>query len=285
MEFKSPANLIQLEQYKSVYDGFAISIHIVDHCDLNCMNCSHFSSIAAPWFISEKLWTDQLQLLSKKLNNKLSHLIILGGEPFLHPNIKKLILIAQSIFPNTMISILTNGKIINSWTEKQWSNFNNQLNSNVYITVSKYPSVEYDNLINNNHILNYHIRTTFDKTTINPKGNENINNFFKCYRDNKYYFTLKNYKIYYCPFAAYINNYNQYFNQSIPITSLDFLDLNTLTLEKLETFANTPKNICKYCKPAETVKWNLSNRQQNEFDKTLAELYFIDKNLFNQLKI
>ena len=30
----------------------------------------------------------------KKLNNKLSHLIILGGEPFLHPNIKKLILIA-----------------------------------------------------------------------------------------------------------------------------------------------------------------------------------------------
>ena len=58
------------------------------------MNCSHFSSIAAPWFISEKLWIDQLQLLSKKLNNKLSHLIILGGEPFLHPNIKKLILVA-----------------------------------------------------------------------------------------------------------------------------------------------------------------------------------------------
>ena len=41
-----------------------------------------------------------------------------------------------------MISILTNGKIINSWTEKQWSSFNNHLNSNVYITVSKYPSVK-----------------------------------------------------------------------------------------------------------------------------------------------
>lgn len=285
MEFRNPANLIQLEQYKNVYDGFAISIHIVDHCDLNCMNCSHFSSIATPWFMSEQLWIDQLQLLNKKLNNQLSHLIILGGEPFLHPNIKNLILIAQSIFPDTMISILTNGKIIDSWTEKQWNDFSSQLNSNIYITVSKYPSIKYNSLIKSNHILNYHNRTTFDKTTVNPKGNEDINNFFKCHRDNKYYFTLKDYKIYYCPFAAYVNNYNLYFDQSIPITSLDSLDLNTFTLEELENFANVPKNICKYCKPAEIVNWNLSNKQQNEFDKALSELYFIDKDLFNQLKL
>lgn len=285
MEFKSPANLIQLEQYKSVYDGFAISIHIVDHCDLNCMNCSHFSSIAVPWFISEKLWTEQLQLLNKKLNNKLSHLIILGGEPFLHPNIKNLLLIAQKIFSNTMISILTNGKIISQWNKIDWNKFNQNLSDNISITISKYPTINYSTLQNNSRILNYHIRNDFDKTTINKNGTEDINNFYKCNRDNKYYFTLKDYKIYYCPFAAYINNYNQYFGQSIPIDFTDFLDLNTLTLEKLETFANTPKNICKYCKSAETVKWNLSNRQQNEFDKTLAELYFIDKNLFNQLKI
>ena len=285
MEFKSPANLIQLEQYKSVYDGFAISIHIVDHCDLNCMNCSHFSSIAVPWFISEKLWTEQLQLLNKKLNNKLSHLIILGGEPFLHPNIKNLLLIAQKIFSNTMISILTNGKIISQWNKIDWNKFNQNLSDNISITISKYPIINYSTLQNNSRILNYHIRNDFDKTTINKNGTEDINNFYKCNRDNKYYFTLKDYKIYYCPFAAYINNYNQYFGQSIPIDFTDFLDLNTLTLEKLETFANTPKNICKYCKSAETVKWNLSNRQQNEFDKTLAELYFIDKNLFNQLKI
>lgn len=285
MEFKSPANLIQLEQYKSVYDGFAISIHIVDHCDLNCMNCSHFSSIAVPWFISEKLWTEQLQLLNKKLNNKLSHLIILGGEPFLHPNIKNLLLIAQKIFSNTMISILTNGKIISQWNKIDWNKFNQNLSDNISITISKYPTINYSTLQNNSRILNYHIRNDFDKTTINKNGTEDINNFYKCNRDNKYYFTLKDYKIYYCPFAAYINNYNQYFGQSIPIDFTDFLDLNTLTLEKLEIFANTPKNICKYCKSAETVKWNLSNRQQNEFDKTLAELYFIDKNLFNQLKI
>lgn len=281
----SQANNIKNEQYQNVYDGFAISIHIVDHCDLNCMNCSHFSSIAKPYFIDEKLWSDQLQILSQKINNNLSHLIILGGEPFLHPNIKNLLLTAQKIFPNTMISILTNGKIISQWNKIDWEKFNQNLSDNVSITISKYPIINYSTLQKNPRILNYHIRNNFDKTTINKNGTEDINNFYNCYRDNKYYFTLKDYKIYYCPFAAYVNNYNQYFEQSIPIDSTDFLDLNTLTLELLEKFANTPKNICKYCVPTQIVKWNLSKKQQDEFDKSLSELYFINKELFYELKL
>ena len=38
--------------FPSIYEGIEVEMHIVDHCNLNCNCCNHFSPIAKPWYIS-----------------------------------------------------------------------------------------------------------------------------------------------------------------------------------------------------------------------------------------
>ena len=40
--------------HPSIYKGVQVEMHIVDHCNLNCNCCNHFSPLAEPWFISLK---------------------------------------------------------------------------------------------------------------------------------------------------------------------------------------------------------------------------------------
>ena len=59
-------------------------MHIVDHCNLNCNCCNHFSPIADPWFIELKDFKNQLINLKNNVLN-IKNFLILGGEPALHP--------------------------------------------------------------------------------------------------------------------------------------------------------------------------------------------------------
>ena len=45
-------------KYKSIYEGNILEIHLVDHCNLNCGGCNHFSPIAKPWFIDPNYFKD-----------------------------------------------------------------------------------------------------------------------------------------------------------------------------------------------------------------------------------
>ena len=48
--------------------------------------------------------------------------------------------------------------------------------------------------------------------------------------------TLKDYKIYECPFAAHFDHFCKCSNMENPLVEGDYLDLNTITLDKLESF-------------------------------------------------
>ena len=62
-----------------------IEHHIVDHCNLNCAGCSHFSPLARPWiedFETFKLDFKQLYNITK---GDIHTIRLMGGEPLLHP--------------------------------------------------------------------------------------------------------------------------------------------------------------------------------------------------------
>ena len=96
-------------RYKSIYEGIMIEIHIVNHCNLNCVSCNHFSPLAKPWFITKDSLQNSLNLIQENIPN-VKHLILLGGEPTLHPDLLELCKIARNIMPNTEISVMSNGK-------------------------------------------------------------------------------------------------------------------------------------------------------------------------------
>ena len=62
-----------------------IETHIVDHCNLNCRGCSHFSPLAKPYFKSLDEYKREFERLAEITNHYIQQIRIMGGEPFLHP--------------------------------------------------------------------------------------------------------------------------------------------------------------------------------------------------------
>ena len=86
--------------------------------------------------------------------------------------------------------------------------------------------------------------------------------------------TLKNYKIYECPWSAHLNNFCDFAGIDIPeIEGDDYLNLHTVTLEELEEWCYKPKNRCRYCKLGAPWTWHPSSRSIEEWTWDLYDYY------------
>ena len=85
-----------------------VEIHVVDHCNLNCTGCLHFTPFARKWFADpERIGRDVAALRSHF--RFIRHVTLLGGEPLLHPDYEKAVLAVKSASPESLITIVTNG--------------------------------------------------------------------------------------------------------------------------------------------------------------------------------
>lgn len=88
-------------------------IHVIDKCNLNCHGCMQF----CPLYYGEKdqptleSCTSTLKMLKEKVTS-IAHFSILGGEPLLAPNLKDYIQMVRKLFPETEITLTTNGLLI-----------------------------------------------------------------------------------------------------------------------------------------------------------------------------
>lgn len=272
--------------YDSVYDGVELEIHIVDHCNLNCAGCNHFCSLAEPFYISLKDFQEQLELTKIKIPS-LKWLMLLGGEPTLHPQLLELCQIARKIFPNIIIEVLTNGKDLSQVIIHK----NEFEELNIRFTIARY-NISYNekNLAIVANMKNSGFswgRESFTQTLVDITGSQDMNkSFYETCHHQLPCFTLQDYKIFECPFAAHIRHFNKKFHTNIQlIENIDYLNLKTLDLDKLEKFAYQPKNICRYCKPGENWIWHLSDGSFNEYTKTMIELYFSDYKKYEYIKM
>ena len=78
-----------------------VEIHLVEHCNLNCKYCSHFSSIAKKEFYNLNEFKKDMARLAKVTNKKIKNIQLLGGEPLLHPNINEMMKFVRRKFPYT----------------------------------------------------------------------------------------------------------------------------------------------------------------------------------------
>ena len=273
--------------YDSVYEGVDLEIHIVDHCNLNCAGCNHFCPLAEPYYIEPEYLRAQLKMAKEKIPS-IRWIMLLGGEPTIHPQLLELCKITREIFPdpNIQVEILTNGKdltpIVNDITEFE--------KENISVTVAIY-DIDYnqEHLDKICHMERGGIswgRESFSQTLVDVTGSQDMEqSFFKNCHHQLPCFTLKDFKIYECPFAAHISAFKKKFNVDIPdIEGVDYLSLETLTLDALENFSYQPKNICKYCKPGQGWVWHRSDRTYQEFTETVNELYFSNYPLYEKIQ-
>jgi MoaA/NifB/PqqE/SkfB family radical SAM enzyme len=82
-----------------------VEMHVVDHCNLNCKGCSHFSPIADELFTDIGEFTRDLQQLRRLVSN-IEVIRLMGGEPLLHPNITDFIRSTKFFFLILMYILL-----------------------------------------------------------------------------------------------------------------------------------------------------------------------------------
>ena len=112
--------------------------HLVDHCNLDCVRCSHFSPLdkRRNFYLQPSVFEKECKRLSELTGGKLGELQFSGGETLLHPEAYVFPYIARKYFPNTQIIFITNGTLL----LKQKSDFYLSCRENsAQIWISHYP--------------------------------------------------------------------------------------------------------------------------------------------------
>lgn len=92
-----------------MYRSKNLEIHTVDHCNLDCVGCSHESPLMAHRFENVDVLAQSLAVLWRHYRAPLVKL--LGGEPLLHPSIAEIISAAKEATGST-IRLVTNGVLL-----------------------------------------------------------------------------------------------------------------------------------------------------------------------------
>lgn len=193
-----------------------VEMHISDHCNLNCKGCTHYSALFEKNFPKfENAINDVIELKSK-----CSHIIrfyIMGGEPFLNPEIDKYIREITNILSGSDVWIVTNGLLLLSVNEEILKLISKL---NVIVSISEYDPTHriMSKIINrlDKYNVTYDIRP-FDKKQkfIKPLSLNN-NSIYPniCISDGC--INIWNGKIARCPSLMYVKRLNEYFDINLP---------------------------------------------------------------------
>ncbi len=251
------------------------SMELVEHCNLNCAGCDHFSPLAENKYADFDKTSKYFDRLAELFGEDIKYVQFAGGEPLLHPEITKFLIMARKKFPKAPIRVITNGIKLASMPDEFWEVCKEQ---NVTIMPTKYPiSVDYDAMQNKaarygvkySYFNNAQFVKTLFKLPIDFEGLQNEHlNFVHCHRANNCIF-LQNGRLYTCAFAAIIWRFDKYFGTKLfneESNSIDIFKANST--EEILKFLAKPIPFCRYCKILNTVfdiPWHQSKRTIDEW--------------------
>jgi len=259
---------------KRITKLFPVEVHIVEHCNLNCKGCNHFSSLAKEEFLQPEQFENEIKRLAE-ISTDYFALKILGGEPLLHPNISAFFDIARKYLPSIPIQVTTNGILLLKQTDEFWQSCNK---NNIMVNISQYPIK-----LNKKEIKKtakaHKVKLVFNGSTAEERmcklpldltGSQDVKkSFHKCAISWGCCVTLRDGKIYTCCIAAHIKFFNQYFNQNLEITDKDYVDIFKANSKKeIIDFLEKPFPFCRYCKTSETKfaqRWGISKNEITEW--------------------
>lgn len=250
-----------------------LQLHLVDHCNLKCKGCAHFSPIAQESFLDIEELDKMYRKLKPFLEIWFSRFELMGGEPLLHPMIEEIIILTRNYFPKIEIRLVTNGiKLM----EMQESFFSTCANNRINIYISVYPiSLDYEFLykkLDSYDIAHccygeYEKHKTFIGYKLNPQGNYNRKqSYMKCKLGGRC-LQLKNNRIYPCFLSAYSEHLNRFFHVDFKWENDDYLFLdNPITEADFHNFINNSVPFCRYCNMKQSLfKWGISQKSADEW--------------------
>lgn len=261
---------------KKKRDMLGFRFHVSEHCNLNCKGCNNFSPLAEPEFVDVVELKRDLARLSEIFGHKCEYIYLSGGEPLLHPEIKAIMKIARENFPDSDISVFTNGILLSQQDDSFWKACHD---SRVNIIASAYPIN-----INVEAVRETAVKfgvsfkwawgedeSQHDKFAVEPinlKGNSRIkHNFALCVRANNC-ITLRKGRLYTCTFAPHVRHFNRYFGQNVAITEADSVNIydDNVTADMILQRMAEPIPACRYCNlDAKIIQWGITEKDISEW--------------------
>ena len=244
-------------------------VHLSDACNLNCRGCAHYSAL----FQNNLPKLEEVIHDIKLLKDKFSHIVffyLLGGEPFLNPEIGIYAQLVREILPNTEIIIVTNGLLIPGISDEILSLIGK---SKIKVSISEYEPT---------HYLRDNITKKLEKANIiyewrEMSGKQVFNRPLSLTTDSKYRRTcisnscvnIWNGKIARCPQLMYIDKFNEYFGTNLPNEGIMNLNDNIKGKELINKL-NEEVPLCKHCIEYE-IEWAVCGKNPKLSDFAAIE--------------
>lgn len=229
-----------------------VEMHAMDACNLNCVGCTHFAPIFEKKIPDTQSRLDDVKRLHKKIPH-IAQFHILGGEPFLNPDLCSYLEI-KNIYPHTQLSIVTNGLLLLETPGEILKKFHDE---NVHIIISKYkPTSKCMDRIQqvlDRYDLVYSIQENKEKFNI-PLSFETG----KKYCISNGCVNIWNGKIARCPTLMYVTELNSLFNTSFPEEGILSLT-ESISGKELVNFLEKDVPLCSYCGHHE-VDWDVCGK-------------------------
>ncbi len=249
-----------------------LETHLVDHCNLNCKGCSHFSPLSSPAFADYNQFSKDITRLSELFKN-INRFRILGGEPLLHPEISKFISFARMKLPASNIRIVTNGVLLPKMTPLFWETI---ADSKVSIDITVYPKVpvRVDTIktIAKKYDINLAINypTRFRKIPKNFNGDCNIKKSLDICRGNFYCPFLRDGRIYLCAHMTMFKLLENTFDITPPpnVKPIEGINIHeNITGKEIINYTLKPQSCCGFCNWEKRIffPWDISKRKEDEW--------------------
>lgn len=230
-----------------------VEMHVVDFCNLNCRGCTHYSPVFPKEYPDVEIRMKDVEKLKKKFTH-IINFYLLGGEPFLHPDIISYIRKTRKILPDTNIYIVTNGLLIPTLNEEVLQTI---YDNEVIVSISEYEPTH--RIINkiistlDKYGIVYQIRPFDIKQKFNLPLTLDKNNHYarKCISNGCV--NIWQGKIARCPSLMYIDVLNEKFGLTLPNEGIISLDDSLQGRELLKELKKEVP-LCQHCVEYE-IEW------------------------------
>ena len=270
---------ITIRKYLNIIDDFLrkllnkkpiiynLSVHVTDHCNLNCTGCGHFCNLVKnKVFLDIEQYKKDLYRMAEMFDNIHSFNLI-GGEPLLHDKLHLIIQITREVFPKTKISILSNGLLYKQLSHETLSIIKAH---NVIMRITLYnPMIKHkEEIINyfSSYGIKFYISKPVEKFIkyFSLEGNNDKNKSFrKCIRARCTF--LWNGYISPCELPSLIKYFNEHFNTEVNMEKSHF-NIHDLSYDgfRLKKELFKPLEACRYCDELVFFDWSIGKEPKIE---------------------
>lgn len=225
---------------------YHLDVHVVDHCNLKCKACAHFSSLVDEEVIYPVDTVAQsITRLSSMVPN-ISSISLLGGEPLLHPDLPAIITSTRNAYPYAAITLVTNGILLPQASSLLVETCKQH---NITLVISLYPPMqdEVDNIVQRlkSAGINWNMQRidAFERRFTPQCHCHEMENFHKC----GHIMCLRGARLGYCVIALFTDYYNKCFGAHALPEDAGMDIFSVQSGQELLTGLQQPLDLCRQC--------------------------------------